>query len=94
MQQGLDVSGGLIVAEAVMMELAPHLGRQVAHDVVYECCRRALSGQQSFLDALLAEAKITGVLDRDELVRLVNPANYLGAAPAMTRRLLRRRVES
>ena len=34
---------GLIVAEAVMMGLAPHLGRQQAHDLVYEACREAMA---------------------------------------------------
>lgn len=91
MRRVLDATGGLIVAEAVMMGLAPKMGRQVAHDVVYDCCRQALGGDVSFLDALLAEPQITDVIDRTELERLVDPANYLGAAPAMTRRLLAER---
>ena len=43
MQRNLQATGGLIVAEAVMMGLAPHMGRQVAHDVVYDACREALA---------------------------------------------------
>ena len=39
MADNLDISRGLIVAEAVMMGLAPDLGRQEAHDVVYDACR-------------------------------------------------------
>ncbi len=39
MAENLDISRGLIVAEAVMMGLAPQIGRQQAHDVVYDCCR-------------------------------------------------------
>ncbi len=91
MRRVLDVTGGLIVAEAVMMGLAPHLGRQVAHDLVYDCCRRALAEDVAFLDALSAEPRIAAVMDRDALARLVDPANYLGAGPAMTRRLLAQR---
>ena len=91
MRRVLDTTGGLIVAEAVMMGLAPKMGRQVAHDVVYDCCRQALTGDVGFLDALLAEPQITQAIDRSELERLVDPANYLGAAPAMTRRLLAER---
>ena len=41
MAENLDISRGLIVAEAVMMGLAPQLGRQEAHDVVYDACRLA-----------------------------------------------------
>jgi len=91
MREVLDATGGLIVAEAVMMGLAPALGRQVAHDLVYDCCRAALERGTPFLDALAAEPRIAAVIDRVALARLVDPANYLGAAPAMTRRLLARR---
>ncbi len=42
MAENLDISRGLIVAEAVMMGLAPDLGRQEAHDVVYDACRVAM----------------------------------------------------
>ncbi|HUF88232.1 MAG TPA: adenylosuccinate lyase family protein [Thermohalobaculum sp.] len=91
MRRVLDATGGLIVAEAVMMGLAPGLGRQVAHDLVYDCCRRALSEGIPFLDALAAEPRIAAVMDRAALARLVDPAGYLGAAPAMVRWLLARR---
>ncbi len=91
MRRVLETTGGLIVAEAVMMGLAPALGRQVAHDLVYDCCRAALTTGTPFLDALAAEPRIAAVIDRAALARLVDPANYLGAAPEMTRRLLARR---
>ncbi len=38
MIENLDMSKGLIVGEAVMMGLAPHFGRNTAHDIVYEAC--------------------------------------------------------
>ncbi len=91
MRRVLETTGGLIVAEAVMMGLAPALGRQVAHDLVQDCCRAALTTGTPFLDVLVAEPRIAAVIDREALARLVDPANYLGAAPEMTRRLLSRR---
>jgi 3-carboxy-cis,cis-muconate cycloisomerase len=93
MARNLHASGGLIVAEAVMMGLAPHMGRQRAHDLVYECCRAALEGKMDFLDALAAREEIAGVLSRAELAQLVDPANYLGTAPDLIDRLLTRRSE-
>ncbi len=88
MRRTLDATKGLIVAEAVMMGLAPHIGRQVAHDVVYECCREALQEGADFTEALLARKEISAVLDRAAVERLTDPANYLGAAPDMVRNLL------
>ena len=94
MARVLDTTGGLIVAEAVMMGLAPRIGRQTAHDLVYECCRHALSGDSDFVDALLAQPSIAGTFTRDEIEALTDPANYLGAAPQMTRALLRLRAKA
>src|SRR4051794_19563635 len=39
MRHNLRISKGLIVAETVMMGMAPPPGRQQAHDVVYAACR-------------------------------------------------------
>ncbi|WP_338722832.1 adenylosuccinate lyase family protein [Pseudomonas tolaasii] len=83
MRKNLDMTQGLIVAEAVMMGLAPALGRQVAHDVVYAACRMANEQGTSLLDALLAQGEATAQLDLAELQRLTDPANYLGLAPQM-----------
>ncbi|MBW1250559.1 class-II fumarase/aspartase family protein [Pseudomonas tolaasii] len=83
MRKNLDMTQGLIVAEAVMMGLAPALGRQVAHDVVYAACRMANDQGTSLLDALLAQGEATAQLDLAELQRLTDPANYLGLAPQM-----------
>lgn len=83
MRKNLDMTQGLIVAEAVMMGLAPALGRQVAHDVVYAACRMANDQGTSLLDALLAQGEATAQLDVAELQRLTDPANYLGLAPQM-----------
>jgi 3-carboxy-cis,cis-muconate cycloisomerase len=88
MRRNLNLSGGLIVAEAVMMGLAPHLGRTHAHDVVYECCRDSLEKGISFVDALAAHSEIVGAMKRKQIEKLADPANYLGSAPEMVDRYL------
>ena len=66
MARVLNVTQGLIVAEAVMMGLAPRLGRQKAHDLVYDCCRTALTTGKAFDDALLDQPEIAAVFERAE----------------------------
>ena len=88
MRRNLDITGGLIVAEAVMMALAEHTGRQVAHDVVYGACRAALNSGRSLFDELKAIPDVTAHFDDARLHELVDPANYLGSAPAMIDRVL------
>jgi 3-carboxy-cis,cis-muconate cycloisomerase len=90
MLKNLNMTQGLIVAEAVMMGLAPALGRQLAHDVVYAACRVANDENISLLDALVAQGAVTERLDLAELQRLTDPCNYLGLAPQMVDRALAR----
>src|SRR6185295_294429 len=89
MRRNLDLTRGLIVAEAVMMGLAPHLARQQAHDVVYEACRDALGQGRSLFDVLVANPAVSGALAVDRLRALCDPAAYLGTAPAMVDQVVR-----
>jgi 3-carboxy-cis,cis-muconate cycloisomerase len=88
MAKNLDISRGLIVAEAVMMGLAPQLGRQEAHDIVYDACRRASEQHITLAEALLADRQVTDRIDRPTIERLTSPGNYLGLAPQMVDRVL------
>ena len=88
MGKNLDISRGLIVAEAVMMGLAPQLGRQEAHDVVYDACRRANEQKISLKEALSSDPNVTSRIDTATIERLTSPGNYLGLAPQMVERVL------
>lgn len=92
MRRNLASTRGLIVAEAVMMGLAPALGRQRAHDEVYAACRDAAEGNGALLDSLLKRPAIAAALPRDRLAALCDPANYLGTAGAMVDRVLARQA--
>ncbi len=91
MARNLGMTHGLIVAEAVMMGLAPHTGRNEAHDLVYDACRQAIEADRPLLDVLLETPAVAGPLGPDRLRALTDPANYLGAAPAMVDHLLEER---
>jgi 3-carboxy-cis,cis-muconate cycloisomerase len=88
MAKNLAVSRGLIVAEAVMMGLAPAIGRQEAHDVVYDACRLANEKNMTLADALSADPQVSARIDRATIERLTSPKNYLGLAPEMVDRVL------
>jgi 3-carboxy-cis,cis-muconate cycloisomerase len=88
MRANLDMTAGLIVAEAVMMGLAPHLGRNEAHDVVYAACRIVNERGGRLADVLAGMPEVTSRLDREAIERLTDPANYLGMAPQMVDRVL------
>ena len=83
MPANLDLARGLVVSEAVMMGLAPYLGRERAHDLVYDICREVSAGNGTFLDLLAGHPEIKPHLGRDALAALLDPANYLGMASQM-----------
>lgn len=80
MLRNLHSSKGLIVGEAVMMGLAPLIGRNQAHDVVYEACKTAIETDQPLFDVLTARSDITDKVSVEELGRFCDPLNYLGAS--------------
>jgi 3-carboxy-cis,cis-muconate cycloisomerase len=89
MLQNLDMTQGLIVAEAVMMAAAPKLGRQKAHDIVYDACRKAIEGGGKLADILAGVPEISDALGGEQAIRHhCDPANYLGLCGPMVDRVL------
>jgi 3-carboxy-cis,cis-muconate cycloisomerase len=90
MRANLDLTHGMIVSEAVMMGLGPHLGRQRAHDLVYDICRKVAATGEPLLELLAQNAEISKHLPRAELAKMCDPASYLGLAGAMVDNVLAR----
>jgi 3-carboxy-cis,cis-muconate cycloisomerase len=91
MRANLEMTNGLVVSEAVMMGLGRYLGREYAHDLVYDICREAIRQNRPLLDLLAETPEITKHVNRAELAELCNPANYLGQSGVMVDRVLSRR---
>ena len=88
MRANLAITHGLICTEAVMMGLAPHLGRQRAHDLVYDISWQASVSGRLLLDLLVENEEISSFLDRDALANLLDPAKYVGLSGEMVDRVL------
>jgi len=90
MRENLDLTNGLVMSEAVMMGLGPYIGREYAHDLVYDLCRQAIGEDRPLIDLLASHPDIAKHLDRPALERLCDPVSYLGQAGAMVDRVLAR----
>src|SRR5881396_2131560 len=88
MPANLDLTRGMIVSEAVMMGLGPHLGRQRAHDLVYDICRKVAATGEPLVELLAKDPDISKHLTRAELDKMCDPAGYLGLAGEMVDRVL------
>jgi 3-carboxy-cis,cis-muconate cycloisomerase len=90
MRRNLESGGGLLMAEAVMMGLAPHIGRLNAHELVTSAVHVAAEKKITLRDALQNNKQVTNILKPDQLDRLLDPSMYLGSAGAMIDSVLRR----
>jgi 3-carboxy-cis,cis-muconate cycloisomerase len=88
MRANLDLTDGLVYAEAVQMALAPALGRDAAHSLVASACRRAVAERRHLRDILADEPRVTAVLDGEAVALLFDPVRYLGESGAYIARAL------
>jgi len=85
MRANLDLGGGLIMAEAVMLDLGKTIGRQHAHDVVYDAAMEAATGGRPFAELLAADERVSAHLDAGAINALLDPTAYTGLCAEMAR---------
>nr|WP_100549241.1 MULTISPECIES: 3-carboxy-cis,cis-muconate cycloisomerase [unclassified Pseudomonas] len=80
MRSNLDLTQGLVLAEAVSIALAQRIGRDAAHHLLEQCCQQAVREGVHLRRVLGANAEVSAQLSAAELDRLLDPALYLGQA--------------
>jgi 3-carboxy-cis,cis-muconate cycloisomerase len=85
MRRNLDLGGGLIMAEAVMLNLGAAIGRQHAHDVVYDAAQAAFVEARPFAELLAVDPRVTAHLDSQAIAALLDPTAYTGLCADMAR---------
>ncbi|MDY6949650.1 MAG: 3-carboxy-cis,cis-muconate cycloisomerase [Pseudomonadota bacterium] len=88
MSENLMITRGLIMSEAVMMKLGEKMGRNHAHDHVYDICREVVKTGRPLIELLAEDKEIAKYASRQELEAMMDPANYLGVAGEMVDRVL------
>ena len=85
MRRNLDLGGGLIMAEAVMLDLGAAIGRQHAHDVVYDAAQAAFVEGRPFGKLLAEDPRVTAHLDSNAIEKLLDPIAYTGLCSEIAR---------
>ena len=75
-----------MLAEAVSIALAQRLGRETAHHLLEQCCKRAVAEKRHLRGVLGEDSQVTAELSAADLDRLLDPAHYLGQAQAWVER--------
>jgi len=93
MRANLDLTHGALLAERVTTALAPALGRHAAHELVQAAAQEAFASDRPLGDVLAANDEVTAHVSPDDLARLLDPADYLGASDELITRALRARAD-
>jgi adenylosuccinate lyase len=78
MLHNVYLTGGLIMAEALMLELGKRLGRQRAHDAIYDAAQAAVTDGRPFYELLANDPHVTAHISPQQLTELLDPAKYTG----------------
>ena len=88
MRENLDQLGGFLLSERVMFVLSGKLGKQTAHELVYEASMHGIENGVSFERSLMENKKVRDALSADELRAALDPTTYVGLAPQIVDRVL------
>jgi adenylosuccinate lyase len=79
MRENLEMSADLVVSERIQLELAKRgMGKQSAHEVIYDCGTLAADRDESLVDLLKQDERVLEYVDAEELESLALPESYLG----------------
>lgn len=83
MRSNLDLTKGLVSSESVMLALGKIIGRQHAHDVVYDAAQKVTRDGETFIGALLTDERVNEHLSREELELLLDPSSKTGLSASI-----------
>jgi len=88
MRSNLDLLGGFLLSERVMFALSEKVGKQTAHDLVYEASMHGIERGVSFEQALLQNPRVKEALPPEALRAALDPTTYVGLAPQIVDKVL------
>ena len=77
-----------MLSEAVVMKLAPIIGRLEAHEIIYEIAQKAAVNGTAMKDALMVVPKITAKLTEEEIDAILDPSTYIGLCAEFVEKVL------
>ncbi len=88
MRRNLDLTKGYVLSEAVMLALAQHVGKQSAHQIIYELSMRGVENGATFKQALLSDERVTARMGEPEIESLLDFRSHIGQIPEMIERVV------
>ena len=87
MAANLDKMRGYLLSERVMLELSERVGKQTAHEWIYEASMHGIENKLAFADAMRQHKGLGQALSDAEIIDFTDPAAYLGQCAASVDRV-------
>lgn len=88
MLKNLFLTQGLIMSETFMFALGEKIGKQKAHEAVYELSMKAVHEGKSFLDVIQEDPEMKKFFPPEQLGQLLNPSAHTGLASEVVEKVL------
>lgn len=90
MQRNVEMMKGYLLSERVMLDLGERVGKNTAHEWLYEASMSGIEQGKSFAEALRTHAHIADTYSEAQIADLTDPALYLGEVGASIDRVVAR----
>ena len=93
-KQNVNRAASLIATEALMFRLAEKMGKQDAHQFLYEISMQARSASRQdsdkpLIELLAAHPDINSLFTQNDLQKAIDPSHHIGLAGQLTDRVLK-----
>lgn len=88
MRENLAMTHGLILSEPVMFELGKSIGKQTAHEVLFDASKVAFETNTPLKDVLLKDKRVSKHLKPEDLDKILDPMKHIGLASKIARNMI------
>lgn len=82
MRKNLDIQGSLPYSERIMFKLGKVIGKQTAHELVYQAAMKAIENHDDFISLLYQEPTVSTHFSKETIQSWIVPENNIGESLA------------
>ena len=90
MRKNVDINRGLDNSEFVMMKVAEKIGKDNAHELMYDKAMKVELEGKDYLTVLMEDETLTSMFTTEELEAMIDPANYTGSCSLIAKEMARK----
>lgn len=94
MKENAALNAGLDNSEYIMMQIAQHIGKDQAHELVYELAIEAELTHKSYKEILMNNQTITQLFSVEEIEEMLKPENYIGLSATIVDNVVKKSKEA